>query len=489
MRRRIVPLVKTATILRWVLCLSVTLGLVCSAAAQPTDELPALLEGYRAQRYKDVFPGLARLSTAGNVTAQAVVCESYLLGRGVERTLKPVSTCYSAMQAGNPLAMGVVAQDMVFAKSNRTDVAKGLELAEQGSRLGDARSLYVLGEAYYFGVGKTQDTATALTHLEKASSLGHAGASTFLGQVLYTGSRGAPQNQARGRALLDAGSQAGNAEAFRVIGDIYMTGNGVPRNVAIAARNYNDAASLGSAQGAFQLYGLYTAGNSEKLQIQARKALEFSAESNYGPAMYALGVAAWNEARTERERERAEQWFRGAYAEGVPEAGPALAFALTEGRDRPQYGSAAGLLNLVMRQYPRTDVHDDAAIMLASFIGNGWVRSESGAAERLLEQASRSENPKIADRARAVWQDMSTPRTASGADTGNQNAIGALVLGGLLLGILAANNAPQPGDASVLDGINRGLQCNMAANACRAQCTSDPGAMASVCRQSCSSSC
>jgi len=221
------------------------------ATSLPNAEqtLEDLVTAYRAGDYRLSGAGFRKLADEGNLAAAAYLCDAAVLGNGTPKTRIVDKRCVAAANAGIPLAMGIVAQDLLVAGK---DIARGTKLAEAAARAGDARSIRLLGHLRYFGIGMAVDQAAAAPYYRRAVELGDIGAMSSLG-FMYVLGEGTPRDVAAGISLLSKAVEKDLPDAQYAMSLILMYGPEELRDIPTAIRHLERAADQGLAPARLEL--------------------------------------------------------------------------------------------------------------------------------------------------------------------------------------------------------------------------------------------
>jgi TPR repeat protein len=124
---------------------------------------------------------------------------------------------------------------------------------------GDAKSQFLLAEAYDTGSGAPRNAVQAERWYKAAAAQGHVDAPNSLG-VLFRGQK----KFADARTWFEKGAALGHAQATTNLGVIYDAGQGVPRDRPKALGIYQKAADLGSADAMWNIAHMHIAGQLEQ---------------------------------------------------------------------------------------------------------------------------------------------------------------------------------------------------------------------------------
>jgi TPR repeat protein len=226
------------------------------SAQQP--DLQSLIAAYNAGRWEQAVRGLRPLADAGNMIAVAVLCDSAVAGQGQARSSVVAPRCYDAATARIPLAMGVVAQELLL---TRRDEKTGLALATEAAGKEDRRSLRLLGIAHQYGMaGLTPDPSAAVPWYQRSAEKGDGRAMALLG-MLYIDGIGTPVDEKKGVKLLAAAADRNDAEGLSVLAQLCQTGqHGVRQDASTAAQLYAQSAAQGHAVARFNLARMFAGG-------------------------------------------------------------------------------------------------------------------------------------------------------------------------------------------------------------------------------------
>jgi len=137
-----------------------------------------------------------------------------------------------------------------FQKGNYAEAAAAFE---QGVAAGDAACMDYLGFLFLEGHGKTESPSTALGYFRRAAKLGNDQACRNLGNM-YFGGRGVDPDSAQAAAWWEKSIGFGkDARPAFSLGQLHWLGSGVPRNVNLARKYWNEAKNRGSDNAAVAL--------------------------------------------------------------------------------------------------------------------------------------------------------------------------------------------------------------------------------------------
>jgi TPR repeat protein len=178
------------------------------------DEAPAYKAGqmaYSRGDYTTAFNELQPLALEGNASAQALLGNMYLTGKGVPE--------------------------------DSTEAVRWLRLAADQ---GEVRAQISLTKMYLFGEGVPQDYAEAVRWMRLAADQGDVLSQSILGNMYLKG-EGVPQDYAEAVRWTRLAADQGLAEAQVLLGMLYLTGKGVPEDSTEAVRWLRLAADQGDA--------------------------------------------------------------------------------------------------------------------------------------------------------------------------------------------------------------------------------------------------
>jgi TPR repeat protein len=122
------------------------------------------------------------------------------------------------------------------------DMKRAVSLFEQGAKLGDTASIFLVGESYYFGKGVPRDVGKGLAYLEEAAAKDEPHALDRLGDHYFK-----EKNYAKARAAFEKAWSLEWVPAIGNLGVLYVNGNGVPKDEAKAAGLFKMGAEKGDA--------------------------------------------------------------------------------------------------------------------------------------------------------------------------------------------------------------------------------------------------
>lgn len=329
-----------------VLSLAMEMGRKAGAPARQAGSgaLATALQRYAAKDYANALPSLLAAAGEGDVQAQALACESYLLGRGVPRNhARAAEWCRPAADAGSPLAQGILGMFRlnggVPGVPKDTDAAKALiEAAAAGS---DPRAVRLLGNMAYFGLGRAQDDAAALAYFTRAAKLGDANAFSQLGMMRLYG-RGTPMDAPGAVEFFRRAAGQNDADGLFWLGWVHLQGVGAPQDGAESLRWTRAAVAQGSANAEWLMGELYREGvGVAKDQAEAARWYRIAADRGHAGGQRDLGVAYYFGEGIPADHAKAAQWYALAAAQGDASAQARLADLYERGDGVPASGPEA----------------------------------------------------------------------------------------------------------------------------------------------------
>lgn len=123
--------------------------------------------------------------------------------------------------------------------------------------MGDALCQEQLSFFYFEGVGTRREPVKGIWWLIRSFNNGNPRAAFDVGRILLTGEFGAHKNQRYAIWWLKRASEAGSANAEKLLGDAYRLGWGVPRNLETASAWYVLSAEHGNPEAAREIRALF----------------------------------------------------------------------------------------------------------------------------------------------------------------------------------------------------------------------------------------
>lgn len=160
---------------------------------------------------------------AGIATAQFALGQCYEHGKGRKKDLKRAISWY--LKAGEDgLARGYCTAGNFYrygASGILRDMARAIELCQQGADAGNRDAEAALGTIYLTSENGPPDTAKALIWLQKAADQKQLDA-TFLLGILYLQGKGVAKDAEKGRDMLTLAARAGKHEAYYMLGRYFI---------------------------------------------------------------------------------------------------------------------------------------------------------------------------------------------------------------------------------------------------------------------------
>ncbi len=122
-----------------------------------------------------------------------------------------------------------------------------IDLVSVRAQKGNSPAMVFLGNAYLNGWGVESDLAKALDYARHAASLGHAGGEVLLGFLYAQGSGGVVQNHDRALQWFSKAVDKGHSMAMNNLGVMYEQGLGVKKDLRLALKYYQQAATQNNA--------------------------------------------------------------------------------------------------------------------------------------------------------------------------------------------------------------------------------------------------
>lgn len=444
------------------------LGMCCSAAlvaAAPVTNAQSLHERYQRRDYS-VLADLRALADAGDVQAQADLCEAGLFGFGVPRDETPGPNCRRAAAQGEAYALGLIGMAEVLGSNPQRNIADGLRAAEKGFSLGDGLSAHVLARAYDLGIGRPVDHARALEYLHAGVERGFVRCMYWLGRRLVYGEYGTAPDARQGLALLTKAADAGIPEAQRTVGEVYEAGGpGIPVDWQEGYAYYAKAAAAHDAEASFRIYSLLTRSSNAADPANQRKALEALVNAADGGVPYAMSTYAWrlwHGFDGPPNVDLAIRYYTAAISEGDLTSRLELA-ELYLFSDKPDFEKSRKLAEGVWREYPGVSAGRRAGLLLAILMATGRAPGSPGQVEQLMADAEKDEDADTAKWAQDAHRLYREQIQAVREDDSN-GSLAALFLG--LMALSIANDEPPKGSTAsggptsdATEGFQRLQQC------------------------------
>lgn len=198
---------------------------------------------------------------SGNSDAMATYGDMLLRGRTVPLdAVRGVSLLKTSMDAGNSRAKFLLGSAYLRGIGVAVDATQGEKLLNEAVQDGSTEAMAALGEALVKGDPLPKDVARGVPLLEKAAASGNARANYLLGEAYLRGGFSLLQSPEKGRAYLQAASDAGYLLAQRKLGEELLSGNQLANDVEGAITRLTAAADGGDSRAAFRLGQIYLTG-------------------------------------------------------------------------------------------------------------------------------------------------------------------------------------------------------------------------------------
>ena len=263
------------------------------------------------------------------------------LAKGKETLAKVVDDVKALASAGDPVALTILAQMFAGGHGMPVNMDAAFRSQEAAAKAGYAPAQTVLGEAYDPGLGRFSrkpDAAEALKWYRLAAGQGDARAMFLLGEAYRTGRLG-DTNPGEAVSWYRKASDSGDVDAMYALAKQYEEGRGVEKDEAEAAywrRKAADALQFqvdgGSVTAMRRLARAYQNGVGRPKEPREaaplyEKVLEWrqkSAAAGSAAAMLSLGEAYEAGEGVAKDMSKASDWYRKAASAGSSDARKAL---------------------------------------------------------------------------------------------------------------------------------------------------------------------
>lgn len=126
-------------------------------------------------------------------------------------------------------------------------VRQVIDLLSVRAQKGNSPAMVFLGNAYLNGWGVDVDLAKALDYARRSASLGNAGGEVLLGFLYAQGSGGVIKDYDRALYWFKMALDKGSSMAANNLGVIYEKGLGIKKDIKLALKYYQQAASQNNA--------------------------------------------------------------------------------------------------------------------------------------------------------------------------------------------------------------------------------------------------
>lgn len=290
---------------------------------------------------------LARLYSRNPQLADAPDAAQVYAGRAIAKMSEKLG-------AGDCSVLTGFADIMIDADLGFNDPKASVEWLRAAAKLGDLRAISTIAKRYLQGNGVAQSQPEAIELLKQAAALGHSGSRLTLADLLLAASPpGSGKNEAF--RLLSLETERNNPRAYEMraayyrgsygtkpapdlelqnlqkaaalpgvslrslelLGIAYARGTAGAPNVELAKQTLMQAADLGSARAAFELYNL---SSGEKPLIRLERSpldyLQEAAENGLGGAMSELSSLYACGDGVEKDAAKSAEWLQKAAAAG-----------------------------------------------------------------------------------------------------------------------------------------------------------------------------
>ena len=198
------------------------------------------------------------------------------------------------------------------------DHEQAFRYREAAAKAGSADSQFVVGQRYEDGDGVQADPAKAVPWYRLAAKQDHVDAIVRLENLLRAGAPGVEPDAIESLQWARRGAELGNAEALADEAGMLRDGRGAPRDLAAAAKLYEQSAQKGYAYGASMLGRMHLLGEVSGTPDygNARHWFEIAAAKGNAWSMQQLGVIHENGRGVEKDPAQAFLWYERAAREG-----------------------------------------------------------------------------------------------------------------------------------------------------------------------------
>ena len=284
-------------------------------------------------------------TAATPTSARDQMCVGMMYVRGYEGSKNPAKATplfQKASDAGNPVAMTMLANAYMQGHGVNRDPARALQLFRQAADRGQTDAMLTLGQFSARGTGVPQDRTLAHHYVKEAADKGNLAAWTAL--QLFFGPAAEDLNKAidlyRDNKAADAApyfrraADQGNIRAQFQVGWMLDKGEGMPSDPANAVVWYRKAADQGDGEAAAALGQLFENGKGlAENYISAAEWYALSAKIGDPMGTFLYGRAFQCGIGVPQNRGEAIVWFWRAEARGHPEGGRWGRWLRGEGND------------------------------------------------------------------------------------------------------------------------------------------------------------
>lgn len=237
---------------------------------------------------KAAFSWYEKGANAGSAEAMNNLGYLYQEGLGVEKDVaSSLQWSRKAAELGNTTALCNLAEAYAYGELGLAkDSHQAFVLWEQAARLGDARGMLFIGNAYLEGSGIAVNERRGVQWVKWAAERGSSTAMYVLSRLYDEGSHGVEQNVKLGFHWLKMSADAGDSEAMVRVGFAFAAGQGVEKDLTAAAGWFQRAADVGDAEGMYYLAVCYLKGTGvERDPMKMFTLMRQSAALGYPPAV------------------------------------------------------------------------------------------------------------------------------------------------------------------------------------------------------------
>lgn len=226
----------------------------------------------------------------GNAGAEYGLAELYRTGNGCMGDSETALAWYRRAAAkGHVPAQLMVAQELL-ASGERDAIKEARDWLEQAAGRNAPHAEFLLAKIELSVEEKDRNIEAAKQHVRRAAARGHVHAMKLLARIYEEGLLGEAPDAIQAALLYKKVAETGDAEAQFIVGRMYARGEGLPANMASAARWFARSAEAGHplAQYNFALH-LESGAGVNPDPARARLMVESAASLQLAPAQFKLG--------------------------------------------------------------------------------------------------------------------------------------------------------------------------------------------------------
>jgi TPR repeat protein len=239
----------------------------------------------------------------------AALLTSLAVNYAAAQTTNLSASVMQAAEAGDPSAQAILGQRYIDGRGVLQDYAAAVTWLTLAAEAGDVGAINNLGKLYFEGLGVQKDVKGAIAWLEKSAQSGTPEMLFDLATVLETTQEDV--NLIQAHDLYTRGAAAGHVPSAVNLGVMYQNGSGVARDVERAKELYEIGVAAEHPRALNNLGLLYVRGEGVAQDYsRAADLFKRAAEQGVRPALRNLGVLFENGFGVPRDKEQADALYR-----------------------------------------------------------------------------------------------------------------------------------------------------------------------------------